>query len=262
MTTTTTNDLFSLTGKVAVVTGSSRGIGKAIAERLAQAGARVVISSRKAEACEAVAAGIREAGGQAIALPANISDKAQLTRLIEDTRGQLGPVDILVCNAAVNPYFGPSAGISDEQFDKILHANVKSNHWLCHLVLPEMAARRDGAVLVVSSVAGLTGTSMLGAYAISKAADMQLVRNLAVEFGPSNVRVNCIAPGVIKTDFARALWENPAVVERVSSRACLRRIGEPEEVAGAALLLCSPAGRFITGQTLIVDGGSTVGDGF
>jgi NAD(P)-dependent dehydrogenase (short-subunit alcohol dehydrogenase family) len=254
--------LFSLTDKVAVITGSSRGIGKAIAEQFALAGAKVVISSRKADACDKVASEIVARGGQAQARPANISDKAQLQRLVDDTLAAWGRIDILVCNAAVNPYFGPSSGISDEQFDKIMHANIKANHWLCNMVLPQMAARKDGVILVVSSVAGLTGSAMLGAYGLSKAADMQLCRNLAAEWGHANIRVNCLAPGVIQTDFARALWENPSLLERITARSSLHRIGQPNEVAGAAVFLAADAGRFITGQTLVIDGGGNLGEGF
>ena len=254
--------LFSLQNKVAVITGSSRGIGRAIAEQMALAGAKVVISSRKADACEEVAAAIRGASGEALVIPANISDKAQLQNLVDKTVQTYGRIDILVCNAAINPYFGPSSGISDEQFDKIMHANIKSNHWLCNMVLPQMAARQDGVILIVSSVTGLTASPMLAAYGLSKAADMQLARNLAAEWGTRNIRVNCLAPGLIKTDFARALWENPPLLERITSRSCLRRIGLPNEVAGAAVFLAADAGRFITGQTLVIDGGGNLGDGF
>lgn len=261
MSPTSPSSLFSLRDKVAVITGSSRGIGRAIAEQMALAGAKVVISSRKADACAQVAAAITEAGGQARAVPANISDKAQLQRLVDDTMAAWGRIDVLVCNAAVNPYFGPSAGISDEQFDKVMHANIKANHWLAGMVLPQMASRRDGVMLIVSSVSGLVAAPLLSAYSVSKAADMQLCRNLAAEWGHANLRVNCLAPGLIKTDFARALWDNPAILERVTSRSCLRRIGLPEEVAGAAVFLAADAGRFITGQTLVIDGGS-LGDGF
>ena len=197
---------FRLDDKVAIVTGSSRGIGRSIAEHLAEAAARVVISSRKADACEEVVRSIRGAGGQAIAITANIGDKLQLENLVNETRRQWGRIDVLVCNAASNPYYGPMAGLPDEAFNKILHNNVVSNHWLANLVLPDMAQRRDGVVIIVSSIGGLKGSGMLGAYAISKAADMQLARNLAVEWGRNNVRVNCIAPGLVKTDFARALW--------------------------------------------------------
>ena len=192
-----------------IVTGSSRGIGRSIAENLAAHGAKVVVSSRKAEACQGVVDAIVQAGGTAVAIPANISDKAGLQRLVDETRRSVGPIDVLVCNAASNPYFGPSSGMGDEVFEKIMRNNVLSNHWLCQMVQPDMAARRDGAIIIVSSIGGLKGSTEIGAYCISKAADMQLARNLACEWGPLNIRVNCIAPGLIKTDFARALYEDP-----------------------------------------------------
>ena len=251
-------DAFDLTGKVAVITGSSRGIGRSIAEHLSAAGATVVISSRKAAACEEVANAIRAAGRQAAAIPANIGDKSELQRLVSETRRLLDRVDILVCNAASNPYFGPMSGLSDEAFDKILHNNVISNHWLCNLVLPEMAARNDGVVIIVSSIGGLKGSATLGAYAISKAADMQLARNLAVEWGKHNIRVNCIAPGLVRTNFARALWENPVLLEQTQARTPLRRIGEPQDIGGIAVFLASRAGAFVTGQTIVADGGITI----
>jgi NAD(P)-dependent dehydrogenase (short-subunit alcohol dehydrogenase family) len=253
-------DLFSLAGQVAIVTGSTRGIGKAIAERMAEAGARVVISSRKAEACEQVAAAIdaTHGDGRAISVPANISSKDDLRHLVDETLRRLGRIDVLVCNAASNPYYGPMAGIEDAQFRKILENNVLSNHWLIQFVAPQMLERRAGSIIIVSSIGGLRGSSVLGAYCVSKAADLQLARNLAVEYGPSNVRVNCIAPGLIRTDFARALWENPDALKSREATTPLRRIGEPDEIAGAALLLASRAGSFITGQTLVVDGGVTI----
>ncbi len=254
--------LFDLTGQVAIVTGSSKGIGKSIATAFAQHGARVVISSRKADACEAVAAEINarvaDGPGEAVALPANIGDKAALQGLVDATRTRWGQIDILVCNAAVNPSYGPSADIDDSAFDKILSSNVKSNHWLCHMVLPEMVERKDGAIIVVSSVGGLKASTVIGAYNISKAADLQLVRNLAAEYGPHNVRINAIAPGLIRTDFARALWENPKTLKAATSRTPLRRIGEPDELAGVAVYLASRAGSFTTGQNFVVDGGQTI----
>ena len=252
--------LFDLSGQVAIVTGSSRGIGRAIAERLAEHGARVVISSRKAEACKAVSQEInrRYGDGISIAVPASISSKEDLRALVDATNAAFGPVSILVCNAASNPYYGPMSGIGDESFRKILDNNVLANHWLIQMVAPAMCEARDGAIIVISSIAGLRGSPTIGAYGISKDADMQLVRNLAVEFGPHNVRVNCIAPGVIKTDFSRALWEDPDMKERVIGTSPLRRFGEPDDVAGIAVCLAGPAGRFITGQTLVVDGGDTI----
>jgi NAD(P)-dependent dehydrogenase (short-subunit alcohol dehydrogenase family) len=254
-------NLFDLSGQVAVITGSSRGIGRAIAERMAEHGARVVISSRKAEACETVARELQERFGAdcAIAIPANISAKADLQHLMSEARRQLGPIDILVCNAASNPYYGPQEGISDEQFRKILDNNIVANHWLISMAVPEMRERRRGSIIIVSSIGGLRGSPVIGAYGISKAADMQLARNLAVEYGPHNIRVNCIAPGLIKTDFARALWEDPAMLSRRTDTTPLRRIGEPDEIAGAAVFLASPAGSFMTGQSLVIDGGVTIG---
>jgi NAD(P)-dependent dehydrogenase (short-subunit alcohol dehydrogenase family) len=249
---------FDLSGKVAIVTGSTRGIGLSIAQHLARAGAKVVISSRKADVCGEVAKAIRSAGGEAIAIPANIGDKAQLESLVEETRKQCGKIDVLVCNAASNPYYGPMAGMPDDAFNKILQNNIVSNHWLANLVLPEMAQRKEGAVIIVSSIGGLKGTSVLGAYAISKAADMQLARNLAMEWGPHNIRINCIAPGLVRTDFARALWENPEILQRYESQTPLRRIGEPDDIGGVAVFLASRAAAFITGQTIVADGGVTI----
>jgi NAD(P)-dependent dehydrogenase (short-subunit alcohol dehydrogenase family) len=252
--------LFDLHGKVAIVTGSSRGIGRAIAERFAEHGAKVVISSRKAEACEEVARALNETlkRDAALAIPANISSKAELQRLVDETLAAFGRVDVLVCNAASNPYYGPMAGISDDQFRKILENNVIANNWLMQMVAPGMIERKDGAIILVSSIGGLKGSSVIGAYNISKAADFQLARNLAVEWGKHNVRVNCIAPGLIRTDFARALWENPETLKTVTARTPLERIGEVDEIAGAAVYLASKAGSFMTGQTIVIDGGATI----
>ena len=249
---------FELDGKVAVVTGSSRGIGRSIAEHLAAAGAKVVISSRKAEACEQVAQAIRAAGGKAAAIPANIGDKEQLGNLVAETRRMWDRIDVLVCNAASNPYYGPLGGISDDQFRKILDNNIVANNWLISMVVPQMIERKDGSIIIVSSIGGLKGSTILGAYAISKAADMQLARNLACEYGKHNIRVNCIAPGLIKTDFARALWENPENLKASTSRSPLLRIGIPDEIAGAAVFMGSAAGDFMTGQTMVIDGGATI----
>ena len=253
--------LFDLTGKTAIVTGSTKGIGRAIAEALARAGARVVISSRKADKCEEVAGAIRGEGLEAVAIPCHIGRREEVERLVSETKRECGQIDVLVCNAAVNPYFGPTSGLSDEAFAKVMDSNVRSNIWLANLVLPEMAERKDGSVIIVSSIGGLKGSLNLGIYAISKAADFQLARNLAVEWGPHNIRVNCIAPGLVRTDFARALWENPETLARAESTTPLRRIGEPEDIAGAAVFLASPAGRWMTGQVIVIDGGVTIGGG-
>jgi NAD(P)-dependent dehydrogenase (short-subunit alcohol dehydrogenase family) len=252
------SELFDLKGKVALITGSSRGIGRAIAERMAEAGARVVVSSRKQEACDEVVAVIRKAGGEAVAIPCNITHKEELEKLVARTREAYGQIDVLVCNAAVNPHYGTTQDIPDSAFDKILACNIRSNHWLCQMVVPEMAERRDGVVIIVSSIGGLKGSSALGTYGLTKAADMALARNLAVEWGPRNVRANCIAPGIIRTDFARALWDSPEVYDRAIERYALRRIGEPDEIAGTAIFLASRAGSFLTGQTIVVDGGATI----
>jgi len=235
-------------------------MGKASAYELAAHGARVVISSRKQDACDEVAAELngKFGAGTAIAVAANISDKAGLQHLVDEARSRFGPIDVLVCNAASNPYYGPQEGISDDQFRKILDNNIVSNHWLIAMVAPEMRARRSGSIIIVSSIGGLRGSTVIGAYCISKAADMQLARNLAHEFGPDNVRVNCIAPGLIKTDFARALWEDPARIEAANKSVPLRRIGEPHEIAGAVVFLGSDASSFMTGQTIVLDGGVTI----
>ncbi len=252
--------LFDLSGNVAIVTGSSRGIGRAIAERLAEHGAQVVISSRKQPACDEVAAAInaRHGTGRAIAVAASISSKEALQALVARTLAQFGRIDTLVCNAASNPYYGPQAGISDEQFRKILDNNIVSNHWLVQLCAPQMLQRRSGSIVIVSSIGGLRGSATIGAYCISKAADLQLARSLAHEYGPQGVRVNCIAPGLIRTDFARALWEHPETLQRATAHVPLRRIGEADEIAGAAVYLASPASSFMTGQVLVLDGGATI----
>jgi NAD(P)-dependent dehydrogenase (short-subunit alcohol dehydrogenase family) len=253
-------ELFDLSGKAAIVTGSSRGIGLAIATRLAEHGANVVISSRKAPACEDAARSINDrfGAGRAIAVPANIASRDELQRLTDETVRTFGKVDVLVCNAASNPYAGPLSGISDEQFLKILQNNVISNHWLIQMVAPQMLERRDGSIIIVSSIGGMRGNAMIGAYNISKAADFQLARNLAVEYGASGVRVNTIAPGLIQTDFARALWENPQILKSVTEPMPMKRIGQPDEIAGAAVYLASKASAYMTGQAMVVDGGITI----
>lgn len=249
---------FRLDDKVAIITGSSRGIGRSIAECMAELGAKVVVSSRKAEACEEVAAAIRARGGEAAVIPCNISRKAEVEALVSGTVQRFGRVDILVCNAAVNPVYGPMSALTDEAFDKIMGANVKSNIWLTNLVIPGMAERGGGAVVIISSIGGLRGSEVIGTYCISKAADFALARNLAVEWGPSNVRVNCVAPGLVRTDFARALWEDPGRRARREAATPLRRIGEPEEIGPVAAFLASPAASFITGQIVVADGGVTI----
>jgi NAD(P)-dependent dehydrogenase (short-subunit alcohol dehydrogenase family) len=252
--------LFDLTGKVAVITGSSRGIGRAIAEEYAAHGAKVVISSRKQDACEEVALAINAAHGDgtAIACAASISSKDGLQHMIATTLEVFGRIDVLVCNAATNPYCGSIDGISDEQFRKIFDNNVLSNHWLIQMVLPQMRARRDGAIVIISSIGGLTGSEVIGAYNVSKAADLQLVRNYAMEIGRDNIRINAIAPGLVRTDFARALWEAPDNERAAAETTPMRRIGEPRDIAGAAVFLGSAAAGWTTGQALVIDGGYTI----
>jgi NAD(P)-dependent dehydrogenase (short-subunit alcohol dehydrogenase family) len=250
--------MFQLNGQVAIITGSSRGIGRSIAEEMAKAGARVVVSSRKMEACETVVAAIRSAGGEAVAMPCNVSDKTQLQGLVDTAVKTWGRLDILVCNAAVNPYYGPMATMPEDAYDKVMNCNVKSNFLLCNMAAPHMAANRSGSIIIVSSIGGNQGSATLAAYGISKAADFALTKNLAIEWGPQGIRANCIAPGLIKTDFSRALWENAKLLKNVEEGTPVRRIGQPEDVGGVAVFLASRAAAYITGQTLNVDGGITV----
>jgi NAD(P)-dependent dehydrogenase (short-subunit alcohol dehydrogenase family) len=250
--------LFDLSEKVAIVTGSSRGIGRAIAEAFAEVGARVVISARNLEPCEEVVAAIREKGGEAIAVTARISDKAQIENLVAKTRDVWGQVDILVCNAAVNPHYGSLEQLTDELFERMMVNNVLSNLWLSRLVAPDMRARRDGSIIYIISTAALRASTMLGMYGMTKSADYALCRNLAAEWGPDNIRVNCIAPSVVTTQFARVLYEDPARRAAREAGTLLRRLGEPEDIAGVALMLASRAGAYITGQTIVVDGGTTI----
>ena len=258
-----TKDLFDLTGKTALITGSSKGIGRAIAKEMARHGARVVVSSRKKETCQVVAneinGGLSGEERKAVVIPANIANKEELRRLVDETLAKLRKIDILVCNAAVNPFYGPMKDMPDSAFEKILDVNILSNHWLIQMVLPEMVERRDGSIIIVSSIGGLRGNAVLGGYCISKAADLQMVRNLAIEYGPDNIRINAISPGLVRTDFARALWEDPEYLEIRTSRDPLRRMAEPREIAGAAVYLGSAAGSFTTGQNIVVDGGATIG---
>ena len=254
------NTLFDLSGKTAIVTGASRGIGEAIARRLAQHGANVVVSSRNLEACDEVAKSINETEGREAAFPVacNISHREALQKLVDETNGKFGPVDILVCNAAVNPAFGPSKDITEEQIDKILNCNLKANHFLSHMCLPQMVERGGGAVVIISSISAFLGSPGIGMYGVSKAADLAMARNLAVEYGPSNVRINCIAPGIVKTYFAEALWKDPKIEAAVTKSIPMRRFGEPDEIAGAAVFLASDAARWMNGQYITIDGGTTI----
>ncbi len=251
-------NLFDLDGKIALVTGSTRGIGKSIAEELGRAGAKVSLSSRKAEACEQARAELAGKGLEVIAQPCNVSRKEELQALVDATRAKWGAIDIVVSNAASNPYYGPLTGISDEAFDKIVTTNVKSVLWLAAMTLEAMAQRGGGSFIVVGSIGGILASTVIGAYGVSKAADHHLVRNLAAEWGPKNVRVNAIAPGLVKTEFARALWEDEKrAAERIEATP-LRRLGEPRDIGGIAVFLASDAAGFITGQCIVADGGVTI----
>jgi len=254
------NQLFDLSGQVALITGSSRGIGKAIAEEMSAAGAKVVISSRKKEACDRVRDEIKAGGGEATSIACNIGRKEEVEALVKTTLEQYGRIDVLVCNAAVNPFYGSLMKLEDDAWDKIMMSNVKSSWWFSKLVTPHMVERGSGNIILLSSIGAFRATAVLGAYGISKAAEAQLARNLALELGPKGIRVNAIAPGLIKTDFAKALWSNPAILQNVEQRAPLRRIGQPVEIAGVAVFLASQAASFMTGQLIIADGGSTLAD--
>jgi NAD(P)-dependent dehydrogenase (short-subunit alcohol dehydrogenase family) len=250
---------FDMTGKVAIITGSSRGIGEAIAHEMADHGAKVVITSRNIGPCEEVAAAINaKHPGAAIAVASSLSSKESLQAIVDAGRAAFGQIDALVCNAASNPHYGPLGTITDEQFRKTLDNNIVAQHWLITMIAPEMRSRKSGSIIIISSIGGLRGTPIIGAYGITKAADIAMCRNLAREFGPDNVRINCIAPGLVKTDFARGLWENPENLKHSTASACLGRIGEPHEIAGAAVYLASDASSFMTGQTLVIDGGVIV----
>jgi len=258
----TADNLFDLSGQVAIVTGSTKGIGRAIASRLAQHGAKVVVSSRKSDVCDEVTADINENwaanGGEAWAFPCHVGDKERLQALVDETKAKWGRIDICVPNAGVNPYYGPSIDMPDSAFDKIFEINVKSTYWLCHMCLPTMVEQKSGNIIIIASVAGLKGNTTLSAYTVSKVAEHQIARNLALEYGPHGIRANAIAPGLIKTDFAQALWTDPVRLEKINNSLPLRRLGDPDEIAGAAVFLASNAGNYVTGQVLNVCGGAAI----
>lgn len=250
--------LFDLHGKVAIVTGSSRGIGFASARAMAEHGARVAISGRKADAAEAAAAQIRAAGGEAIAVPCNIGRKDELQRLVDAANEAWGRVDIVMANAAIHPWIGSVLDLKEETFAKFMQVNVQSSIWLAQMTVPHMLDRGYGRFIVVASVVGILGDPVTGTYGLTKAADMQFVRNLATEFGSRGVTANCIAPGTFKTEMARSQWEDEKLVEWYRQRNPSQRFGEVEEIAGLAVLLASPSGGYINGQTIAVDGGHTI----
>ena len=252
------SDLFDLTNRVALVTGASKGMGFSMAEGLAEHGAKVVISSRKLDQCEIAAQRINEKVGaeRAIAIACNIGYKEQLENLVVTTRNRLGPIDILVSNAGVNPFYGKMADIPDGAFDKVMNSNVKSNHWLAQMVAPDMVETGRGSMMITSSTGAFSGSLTLGTYNISKLADIALVRNLAMEYGPNGVRVNAICPGLIKTDFAKALWDNPEAKKNAETNTPLRRLGEADDLKGLAVYLAADASAYVTGQAIAVCGGT------
>jgi len=252
--------LFNLKNKSILITGSSRGIGKSIAEHCALHGAKVIISSRKIDKCIETADEINAKVDSELAYPieCNISDDNQLKRLIDESKEKIGPINVLICNAATNPFMGSMLDMPIEKFDKVMNNNIRSNQILCNYALPDMIEKKDGCVIIISSIAAIKGSPILGAYNISKAADVMIVKNIATEFGHQNIRANTIAPGLIKTDFAKALWENPEILKSVLSSTPMQRIGIPDEIAGVAVMLASEAGNYINGQTIVVDGGTTI----
>ncbi len=253
-------DLFDLTGRVAVLTGASKGMGLHMATALARHGATVVIAARKQEQLDVAAAGINAATGSDRAIPVacNIGSKEQLQALVDTARDRAGPVDILVGNAGVNPYFGPISDIPDDAYEKTMAANVQSNLWLSRMVAPDMQQAGGGSMMFTSSIGAFKPSTTLGTYNMSKLALIGLVRNLAAEFGPAGIRVNAICPGLVKTDFARELWDKPEVEERIRKEIPLRRLGEPDDFEGLAVFLSSNASRYMTGQALTVCGGSNM----
>lgn len=252
--------LFDLTGRVAVLTGASKGMGLHMAKALAAHGATVVISARKQDQLDGAAAEINAATGAERAIPVacNVGYKDQLQALVDTARDRAGPIDIVVGNAGVNPYYGPTSEIPDDAYEKTMAANVQSNLWLARMVVPDMVAKKNGSMMFTSSIGAFKPSVMLGTYGMSKLALIGLVRNLAAEFGPEGVRFNAICPGLVKTDFARELWDNPKVEERIKNEIPLRRLGEPEDFEGLAVFLASDASRYMTGQALTVCGGSNM----
>lgn len=247
---------FSLAGKVAIVTGGSRGIGRSIALGLAEHGADVAIAARKPEALEQTLADLKATGRRAIAVPTNVRDLDALQNLVDTTKRELGRVDILVNNAATNPYFGPIHDIDERAWDAIMNTNVKSLFFLSRMAREAMLEHGDGGAIVnVSSVGGFQASDVIGAYSISKSAAIMVTQVCAKTWGKDGIRVNCIAPGLIKTDFSKALWDNPEILKGSTAGAALGRIADPDEMAGAVVYFASPASSFVTGQTLILDGG-------
>ena len=249
-------------GPVTIITGSSRGIGRAAAELLAARGHHVVISSRNQDSCESVAEGIRDGGGEAVAIACHVGQDEQLEALIAGTVARYGRLDNLVLNAASNPVYGPSDNVDRQAFDVIMHNNVFGSMRLGHLARPHLAEAGGGAVVLVSSIAGMLGNKVIGAYGLSKAAENQLVRNLALEFGGDGIRVNAVAPGLIRTDFSKALLSDERMVKHFERTTPLGRIGEPDDIARVIAFLVGNDSRWLSGQVITADGGITVTGGF
>jgi len=250
-----------LTGKVAIITGASKGIGAAIAAFYAREGARVVLSSRKQDMLEEVVAGIAADGGKAMEIAAHMGEVDQVQALVDRTIAEWGKVDIAVNNAATNPHFGPLLTADEGQFEKIIDVNLKGYFRLCKAVEPSMRANGGGKIINIASIAGLSPAMNMGAYSISKAGVLMLTQVLATELGDANIQVNALAPGLIKTKFSRALWENENLVMQVQARTPLGRLGEVEDIVGAALFLATPASDYITGEVIVIDGGTSLGSG-
>ncbi len=249
---------FSLEDKVAVITGASRGIGRAIALRLAQAGAKVVVSSRKLENVKDTADEIKATGGEALPFQAHVGRTDEVAALIARTMEAYGRIDVVVNNAATNPHFGPLLSAGEGQWDKILDTNAKGVFRMCKAVVPHMETQGGGKIINLTSIAGLRPSPGMGVYSISKAAIIMLTQVLAMELGHANIQVNAIAPGVIRTRFSQVLWQTPQIAEPILNRVPLSRFGEPEDVAGLALYLASSASDYVTGSVFVVDGGMNV----
>ncbi len=258
MTTSPEKAIFDLTGKVTIITGASKGIGEDIARLYARFGAKVVISSRKQDACDTLANDIKAQGGEAIGIAAHIGDMSQLQQLVEKTIAAYGGVDILVNNAASNPVFGPSLDCDGAAFDKIMQANVKAPFELSKLCYPSMKARGGGSIIMMSSIAGHTPDPGLGMYSVSKASLNMLTKVLAKEWGPDGIRVNAICPGLIKTKFSQALWQNEQILDHFTKRLPIARMGTTDEISPMALFLASDASSYSTGSLFYADGGTVI----
>lgn len=253
--------LFSLGGQAALVTGAGGGLGQAIATAFAAHGADLVLADRTRDALRDVATACEAAGARVHTLAADLSEPQDVQALARQALAAFGHIDTLVCNAGMQGPAGPLHAVRREDWDRVFQVNLASAQALCGALVPGMAQRGGGAVILMASIAALRGNKAIGLYGLTKAALAQLARNMAVEWGPSGVRANAIAPGLIRTPLATGLLEDAAFMQRRLAATPLRRVGEPHEVAGAAVLLASPAGAFITGQTLVVDGGTVISDG-